>query len=109
MAWEALGLHAGGICHRGGSGPGLSQGSLLGRRSWAGYLGCWVGAGGGGKRLLMKPMMGRLTRAYCPPSQEGLCGYAGELAAPQMWQNACHTGLQQTPSYRRVAAVHWGA
>lgn len=83
MAWEALELHAGGICHKGGSGPGPSQGSLGGRRSWPWYLGCWVGAGGGGRRLLMKPMTGRPTTAYCPPSQAGLCGYAGELAAPQ--------------------------
>lgn len=109
MAWEVLEVRPGGICCRGGSEPGPSQESLWGRRSWAGYLGCWVGAGGGGRRLSMKPMRDMLTTAYCPPCQAGLCGYASGLVAPLMWQNACHRDPQQTPNYRREAAVHWGA
>ena len=109
MALEVLELQVGGICCRDGTGPGPNQGSLGGRRSWADYLGCWVGAGGGGRRLSMKPMKGRLTKAYCPPSQGGQYGYASGLVAPLMLQNACHRDLRQTPSYRRGAVVHWGA
>lgn len=105
-AWEVLGLQASGICCRGGSVPDPSQGSLGGRRSWAGYLDCLVGPSGDGRKLSMKPMMGRLTTAYCPPSQAGLCGYASVLAAPLMSQNACHRDPQQTPSYRHEAVVH---
>lgn len=108
-AWAGLGLRAGGPWCRGGSGPGLSQVTPAGRRSWAWCQGCRAGEGGGGRRRLRRQRRGRQRGAYCPAHQRELCEYAGGPAAPLTWRNVCHTALLLTPSYRRVAGARSAA
>lgn len=92
LALEAPGRLASGIYHKDGSVPGLTQESLVGRRSCAGLLGCWVGASEGGTKLKMKPMRDRPTTACCLPFQAGMYGYASGIVVPLKWQSACHRG-----------------